>query len=333
MPGIFTGKIAVKDIFNKWIYGIPGPNGFNLVISRYINQLKIPVNMNEKNTNFSALLAPDNSNVIYQLRAIGISGKIYRSKPIINNNDEGNLKNITVYSDSKNNSVIVPVNENRLPDIEYRFTSEYGSVLTTNAGRNFWAIMGGYFAQATERGGANAGDDIAFLSGKGYPGNTTKTAPDWVKLPDNSYALNFDGKGTFVSVPQGVIPLRAGYIFDMDINPEDQNGKQIILSNRSLYSGSLTIYMENGLLKAYFSGNKKNFSNLNTNFIIPAGQWSHLHIQYDQQNLVITVNQQKSKTFSVTGPGIYGTVTVLGGYGNQWFKGEIRNLIIKQGNS
>lgn len=332
MPGIYQGNISLKDIMEKEIIGLPGPDGFNLVISNYLRQYRIPENANQKQIQFSTLVVPDLVSSLYHLQLIGIDGNLYRGKPIAATAASGESTPVTVFSDTKKAPVSVSVDKNAVPDILYEFNPSHGSILMAKAGRPFWGILGGYFAQATERGGGNAGDDIPFISGKGYPSNTDKTAPDWVKLNDGSYALQFDGKGTFVSLPQGVIPRRAAYTIEMDINPENGQGKQIIISHRSFYPGSLTVYLEDGTLKAAFNGENTNRSNLNTGLTLSSGQWSHLTIRYDQKDLIISVNGKNGKAFSIPGPGMYETATVVGGYGDQWFKGRISSLRIAQGN-
>lgn len=330
IPGIYTGKIAVKEIVDKWIFGIAGPKGFNLVISRYVNQVKIPENINQKSALLTTLLAPDNQNVIYQLRAIGISGKIYRSKPIVSSNNNGPLQAITVYSDIKNGPVNLSVEKSRLPEIEYNINPDHGSVLTTNAGRNFWGILGGYFAQATERGGANAGDDIAFISGKGYPPNAVKTAPDWVNS-ENEYALQFDGKGTFVSLPQGVIPSQAAYSMNLEFRINDNNKKQILLANRGLYLGSIVIYSEEGKLKFDFAGRDQQKRGVVVAELLPRNVWIVSTVTIGENEILFKINGTKEKSVSISGPGQYPTPTVFGGYGDSWFLGSLRTLSIRHG--
>lgn len=332
LPGIFTGIISLEKIMHQGIIGFSGADAFNLVISNYLRQNKIPENLNLKNVEFSVPVIPDMPASVYHLQLISVSGKIYRSTPVSAPvNDNTSKTTITVYSDTKNAPVSISVNKNEVPNIIYEFNPQHGSVFITNAGRCFWGILGGYFAQATEVGGGNLGDDIPFIDMKDYPDNTHKTAPDWITLDDKSYALQFDGKGTFISLPQGAIPRRAGYSIDMNIYPEETNGQQTIIAQQSVYLGSISIFSDNGTLKVSFSGENTSIKNASTGLSLSKNQWNHLKINYDQQNLTVEVNGTKGKTISVPGPGLYETATVVGGYGSQWFKGKIKSLSIKHG--
>jgi len=330
MPGIYTGKIAVKDLMANSIYGISGPMGFNLIFSHYVDQDHMPRNVNDYAVKFEVPILPRMENSVIHLQAIGKSGRLYRSKPILLGNISTNKSQIAVFSDTANKRVDLSVDANRVPDINYNFSpSTHGCVLTTDAGRPFWATLGGYFAQVTGRGGGNAGDDSPFISGRGFPKNATHTAPDWVKTEDGKDALQFDGKSTFISLPQGVIPDRAAFIIDMDIKPDNATGKQLIIANRSYYPGSLSVFSDNGELKVDYLGYNDSKTSLDCGIALPAGKWSHLQIRYDQKNLVISVDNKASQNIIINGPGRYTTASVVGGWGEDWFKGEIKSLRIR----
>lgn len=329
MPGIYTGTVSVKNLMQNAIYGIPGADGFNLIFSHYVDQDHMPLNVNENSVSFQVPILQRTSNSVLHLQAIGKSGRLYRSKPILLGNASANKSQIAVYSDTANKPVDVSINTNRVPDINYIFApSTHGCVLTTDAGRPFWATLGGYFAQVTGRGGGNAGDDSPFF-GRGFPKDATHTAPDWVKTEDGRDALRFDGKSTFIALPQGVIPDRAGFIIEMDIKPDSATGKQLIIANRSYYPGSLSVFSDNGEVKVDYLGYNDSKTALDCGIALPAGKWSHLQIRYDQENLVISVDNKSSRNISIIGPGRYTTSSVVGGWGDDWFKGEIKSLRIR----
>ena len=330
MPGIYQGTVALKDLMKNSVYGIPGPKGFNLVISRYLNQDRMPLNVNKNRVQFDVPILPYSKNSVFHLQAIGKSGRVYRGKPAVFQSTETAKVLITVYSDTVQHPVDLVAGVSRVPDIRYQFDSTRGSALATNAGRPFWGILGGYFAQVTGRGGGSSNDDSPFIIGRGFPKDGIKTAPDWVKTEDGKYALRFNGKSTFISLPQGVIPSRAGFTIEMDIKPDSTTGTQLIIANRSYYMGSLSIYTEEGTLKADFSGQYSgNQTGLNSGLVLPAGKWSHLTIRYDQKNLLLLVDGKPGKLIPVNGPGVYRTASVVGGYGEDWFAGEIKSLRIR----
>lgn len=329
IPDLFVGTIPVRQIIGKSIYGIPGPYGFNMVISRYLRQHRMPHHLNANQVQFTTLIWPDLANSVLHLQAIGKSGRIYRSKPVRLGTSGAKQNTLRVYSDIKKKPVHVEVPANRVPDIRYIFDPSRGSALVTDAGRPFWAMMGGYFTQVTERGGGESNDGSPFLRAAHYPEGVTKGAPDWVKTKSGEDALQFDGIGTYITLPQGVIPRRAGWTAELDIKPESTSGKQFIIGNRTYYMGSLVIYMDNGELTGEFFGQYSGTKTVKTGIQLPADKWSHLMISYDQKNMVVAVDGQKSKPIAIEGPGIYDTLSVVGGFEKDWFKGQIKSLRIR----
>ncbi len=328
LPGVYEGNVKVQEIMNKTVFSVPGPNRFNLAISRYVRQLSMPNHLKKQQVQFTTPVLADLPNSVLHLQAIGISGKTYRSQPVVLGQATTQTKKIEVYSSTQSAPVTAQVAATSVPDIRYEFNPANGSALLTDAGRPFWGILGGFFTQVTERGGGESGDGTPFINSTGYPANATQSAPTWVKDETNANALQFDGIGTFLSLPQGVIPRRAGSTIELDIKPDNSTGKQIIIAHRSYYPGSLTVYTENGILKADFLGEKKSAGNLNSQLTLPAGQWSKLTIRCNQNQLIFEVNGKVSKPLTVPGPGIYETASVVGGYGENWFKGQIKSLRI-----
>jgi hypothetical protein len=334
LDGIYNGEIPVRDILAKTIYGIPGPRGFNLVVDHNFNQDILPAHINEKSVSFETLIKPDSPNAVLLLQAIGKSGRIYRSAPVPvgAGSTPGAAQAVTVYSASAQAPVEIKVPASRVPDIRYQFDPAHGSILVADAGRPFWGILGGFFEQATGRGGGNAGDSTPYIDSRNQPENMEKTAPAWVKTEDGANALQFDGVANYLTLPQGAIPRRAAFTIEMDIKPDSANGKQLIIANRSYYPGSVSVYTQAGVLQADFLDESgKGTDAADSGLVLPAGKWSHLIIRYDQKNLVFEVDGQKSKPLPIAGPGVYDTASVVGGYGTDWFAGQIKSLRIRHG--
>lgn len=329
LPDLYQGTIPIKEILDNSIFGIPGPGGFNMVINRYLRQDKMPNHLNRQGAQFTALVWPDLSHSVLHLQAIGKSGRIYRSAPIRLNELARNEATVSVYSETEGKPVNIKVLSDRVPDIRYDFNPSRGSVLATEAGRPFWGVLGGYFTQATERGGGESNDGTPFLRATDYPEGATKGAPDWVKTESGEDALQFDGKGTYVTLPQGVIPRLGSWTIDMDVKPDTVDGKQLLIGNRTYYMGSLVFYIEDGEITTEFYGQYSGSKSAKTGVQLPAERWSKLKISYDQKNLVITVGDKSSEPITIDGPGIYDTLSVVGGYGKDWFKGQVKSLRIR----
>lgn len=326
MPGIFEGEIPVKKIIDRGAVGLPGPDGFNLVISRYVRQSKIPVHANQTEIKFSIPVLPDLPASVLHVQIVGLSGDLYRSKPIRLGTQDPTLKSTVVYSDSSSRPVAITADS--IPDIDYDFDPENGSILRTSAGRSFWGILGGYAPQATRRGGGESRDGTPFMRLSDYPTGMHDAHPDWVSLNDGRFALQFDGKGNFVTLPQGVIPRRSAFTITMDIKPETIEGRQTLISNRSYYPGSFGFEMVNGRLRTSFLGENESLSSVDSDLNIAPGKWQKLVISYDGRQLKFAVDGVTSKPIPVKGPGYYDTLSVLGGFNKAWFRGQIKSLSI-----
>ncbi len=329
LPGLYEGTLSVRQILDDGAFGIPGPNGFNMVVSRYLNQMQMPNHLGENSVQFEVAVRPDLPVSVLHLQAIAQSGRVYRSAPLLASTPSAGKKQISVYSATKQQPVTLDVSASRVPDIKYQFDPRHGSVLIADAGRPFWGILAGYFTQATERGGGESNDGSPFIRPGIYPEGVTKGAPDWVKTENGENALQFDGVGTYVILPQGVIPRRAGFTIEMEVKPDTEKGKQFLIGNRTYYMGSLVVFVNDGELGAEFLGEYSGTTKVKSGLKLPAEKWSHLTIRYDQKNLVFEVDGRKSKPLAIEGPGLYDTLSIIGGFGDDWFAGQIKSVRIR----
>ena len=332
IDGIYSGDLRVTDLLDKQVYGISGPGGFNMVLTPYLRQLYIPPHLDAPNASFIIPVQPDSPTSVLHLQAVGKSGRTYRSRPVVLGTQQSGKATATVYSADQKQPVDVELDAQRVADLQYHFTPEHGSVLVCSAGRAYWGILGGYAPQATGRGGGEARDGTPFLRSirGGSAADAAKGAPQWVELDDGTYALQFDGKGTFVTLPQGAIPRRAGFTVSMRIKPDHVDGKQVILANRAHYAGMITVYMEDGVLKADMIYEQQPAErSIDSGIELPAGRWSDLTIRYDQKHLVFQVNDRISEPLPGPGPGLFDIVTSIGGFNDGWFEGRIQDLRIQ----
>ena len=328
LPGQFVAEVPVKQILEAGIYGVPGQGVATLTISRFMRQAFQPYQMKGRTASFKAGILPDMPHSIVHLQVVAKSGRTWRSRPILLNRGLADGQRIvTVYSDSKEKPVDVRVPSYLAPDIAYGIDPRCGTALKCEAGRMFWGLGGGYPAQVTERGRSRALDTSAFIQASSYPADAVRSAPA-VCLQDGLPAWKFDGEGTHLALPSGVIPRRAGYTLAMDVWPDCDAGQQVLLANRSHVLGSLALFLDNGVLKGDFLRDDAYTVRLDTGLPLPPGRWSKLQICYDLSNIVFRVNGQ-SRTLACPGPGRYDTPTVVGGFGKSWFRGMIRGLRVK----
>ncbi|MFA5851072.1 MAG: LamG-like jellyroll fold domain-containing protein [Spirochaetales bacterium] len=328
IPGIISNKeLPIANLINNRIYGIAGPKGFNMVISHYVSQDDVPDVINNTKVSFTVPVIPESQNSVYSLQAISMSGKIYRSKPIKFAADSTALRNVTVYSESKNAPINLVIPYNLVPDLKYEFTPKYGSAFVTSQ-QMYSGILGGYFGLVTNIGGGNAGDDSPFINGTGFPDGATRTDPAWLQLTNGNYGLYFDGIGNHISLPQNVIPRLTGYTIVFDVKPDSETGNQTIIANRSIVPGSIELFTKNGLININYVGVNASLSNKNTNIKLPQNQWTNVKIKYDLATLHIYINGNETFSMPLKGPGRYETPTDIGGFDKSWFKGTIKSLHI-----
>jgi hypothetical protein len=327
LEGLPNKTIPVTQLLTDSPFALSGPGRMTLVASRYLRQFRMPDPLGETSCAFDVLVSPDQPNSIFHLQAETKSGRIFRSGPIRLNPGQGGQTDIVVFSETKGTPTTVKVATDRVPVLDYRFQPDHGSALVTSAGRAYHGTIGDFTSLTTERGGGQSGDGTPFYEKEHYPADAPAAAPAWGTEENGEHALHFDGKGNYLVLPQGAIPRRAGFTVSMDIWPEASAGRQVIFSNRANYPGSLTIALNNGALEADFLSERgESTEAAKLGLSLPPGRWSHLVIRYDQRKLTAAVDGRDGTPVTIEGPGIYDTVTAVGGFGKNWFAGKIKNL-------
>ncbi len=331
LPGAFVDRVPVRRILETGVYGVPGEGVATMAVSRFMRQAFHPFRLNSRQVRFTAGILPDLPHSLVHLQVIAASGRIWRSRPIpVNPGQDAASRALTVFSDSRNAPVTVQAPTFQAPGIAYTADARDGTALRCDAGRMFWGIGGGYPAQVTFRGRSRSRDTSAFNQPGSYPADAVRSAPAIETEIEGGTAWRFDGRGTHLALPSGVIPRRAAFTLSMELNPTDVTGEQIILANRSHTPGTLTLMLADGVLKGTYLGDGARWLPLDIGLKVPADRWSTLRIDYDLAAITFTVDGE-SRTLPCPGPGYLDTPTVIGGYEKSWYRGLIRNLRIQHG--
>ena len=290
-----------------------------------------PLPLDTDHVEFSRRLHFDQPNAVIAVRAVSESGKVYWSAPYaLNREFSKETRPVYVYSDSAGKTLKLDVAANRVPDVKYLFTPEFGNVLTTEAGREYYAMIGSY--QVTATGflgleGAYSPFQQFYLDI--FPG-ADKPAPEWVKDGER-WALKFDGeRGNFIMFPNTVFPQRAGFTLTFDVKPAEVKSEQVLLAHQATTFGGLNIAVRGG--KFFLTYTHRNLhdpeapwytqNRFLTNIPLYAGKWQRVTVRYNGNKLVVSANDQ-TQSFDLQGTGLYLQSAHFGGRGQKNKDGSI----------
>ena len=317
--------LPVKRLMKKRTFGVAlNQNQAYIQVSRFDMQPDIPVRINRKSARFNFSVVPRYKYPIYSLRAISTSGRIYRSNPIMPLSPLQFPKvTLNVWSELDGKPTAIKVAKSRIPDLTFSYDPDNGDALECKWS-SFWSGEMG--------GGTKYGEP--FNRNSNYPKDAKVSAPKKVKDSNGQYSLEFDGKGTYVTIPREALP-RGEFTLSFEIKPQSQDA-QVIFRHHGIYIGSLTLMLEHGKLIASFTDKTIKTSDFNTGLAVPVNKLSKLKITYDYKKLTFSVNEQ-SKSYLFAKRALYFGPCVVGGHtrtgfgvkkGMKFFKGKLRDLRI-----
>jgi len=336
ITGFFKGSVLVADLERDEVIALPGKKGTNLVFTRYLSQERIPLPAMVNSADFTFRLKPGLPNSILRLEAIDEDYKVWRSKPFVLGKPSGKMVKFHVYERDADKVSETAADESRFLRTEYEFApSSRGSVVSCIGGRNLWGILGGNVPLVTGFGQGESGyGNSAYLSLNAKVPNWEKSSPDFVKEPDGSWSLKFSGC-SYVSLPQQIWPVHAGFELQMAVNPDDVSRRQTLVFTGGTSS---SLYIDGGHVYAHFflrnrfvreSGRAASITVKGPK--IAAGRWHTVKVICDQKTAYVEVDGVKGDAVPVSGDLFYPLYTAVGGggKGDTFFAGRIKNLNIK----
>ncbi|MDD4181980.1 MAG: LamG domain-containing protein [Victivallaceae bacterium] len=316
-------ELPVNRLIEKGAWGLAlNQNQAFIKISRLNTLPDIPVRLNRNDAKFDFTAIPSGKYPIYSMRAIGVSGRIYRSAPFMPFKPSAKpTEALNVWSEFTDKPVTIEVAKCRIPDISFSYAPENGDVLKCRW-NSFWSGEMG--------GGTKYGD--SFNRNGSYPKDMKKSSPEKVKAKNGQSYLEFDGKGTYVMVPREAFP-RGSFTLSFDMKSQSKE-PQIIFRHHGIYIGSLTLILQDGKLYANFTDNSLKDNKFDTGLSIPSDQWCKVSVMYDYHHLIFAVDDNVcsypfSKRAQFFKPFVIGGHTRPGfGIGNnmKFFKGMIRDF-------
>ncbi len=326
--GKHTFEVAELLKLGKMARAFDGDNRLDLRIAK--NLIDIPVPLQQQKAEFSTLLESENRYPIYQLRAISLSGKIYRSRPVMPVHPSGEMLKHNIFSVAKKGAVTVEVAKACIPELIYQFDDACGAMLKNSWEPRFDGQLGGGFTYLEP---FNRPRNLLSIPGRKF------LHPVW-KDADNVKVLEFDGLANYINLPYEALPY-GSFTLEFEIKPAG-NDTQVLFRNYSRIRGSLQLYRRDGKLTAMFGHRLRGYyplfsiETLETGLMLPEGEWSKIMVSYNLKELCFMVNGKTHRIpFNKRGAGI--KASVFGGHNidyelgrdGKFFKGQLRGLRIR----
>ncbi len=344
--GQFKGKtfewsLPLKDLNAAGVCNKIFENGLQvaLEIPQHLDRLPLPV-MDSK-AEFSTTLHTGFPSGVFAVRAVTRTGKVYWSAPkVIALPAAGTQKTVSGFS-NYNGACDLKVDSSRVPHIRYRFDPAIaGNILTTAAGREFYANIGGYDLVPTGYEGYHCSVYSVPYSFRraSKAGDGRKVVPQYEKLADGSWVLNFTGKGEFIGFPPSLFPQRAGYTVKFEFMPLDVDNDQVYFVHAEHDIAGFRMRTEDYRLVLDFycrqsaEANKESKKEFKTNLDPVEGKWNKIEFKYDLNRIYVTLNG-KTESFPCTGLSRWFAVGGFGGDGTtskngniHYFKGKLKSF-------
>lgn len=294
-----------------------------LELQNYHALCDIPYQLKEKRASFKVNIKSNRSYPIYQLRAVTVSGKIFRSVPIVPTAIPQKTEMLNVHSETTGNAVAVPVISALVPRLNWVFDPVAGDVIDNNGFDPYFRcdLGGGYnYCNAFNR----------------MPVPPGRHAPKWLK-EGNETVLSFDGS-TYLHFPVETFP-RGSFKLKMEVKPEPGDANSYMLFRHfDRIVGSITVATRYDHLYFAFLDKNVKLTTFSSGLELTPNQWSKLEISYDLHKVKIRVNG-KSREFPMENkralyfkPAIFGghTKPEFGGLPDtEMFKGKLRAFSIE----
>ena len=264
---VLEGSVPLSAAYRLGAYSIGSSNGAQIVVSRFDRQSFYPSALNRKECDFDIRTASDRRSMVYWLQVVTMSGKTWRTRPL----------------------VVEASPEDRFSDLRYDFSPSCGDVVRPMSGeRRFFGLAGGPCSTASLfnrngfASGGMASDEYFKTAVDGRPGHGRRSDGEWV--------LEFDGKDDFVSLPSDTIPLCGDFKVSLDIRPDVETDRMTVMAAKSGSRGSLyRVDVERGKVAVGYSS-LEGWVDFLVDQPLEIGQWNQIEISRKGNELFAFVN-------------------------------------------
>ena len=336
--GILQGEIRLADAHRLGTYAIGGTGGVECAVARFALQSRYPSALKANLLEFEVKPDWDRRSMMYHLQVVTMSGKTWRSEPIVAERPSEKVKTV-VWSALRDEAVGCELPRSRVPRLEYDFSPDAGDVMRVKSGeRHFFGMLGSFAALGTlwNRGSSLEGP---LPRGSGFWQRTMNddTHPAREKDESGAWALSFDGKDDFVSFPQETVPQWAASRIEIGFrqNSTGAERKEMLFASRyDNRSGICDIYLDKGevVVKADISDNRQSGIGFEfrTGLKASPDAWHDLAVRATGTALEVVLDGAvASKPMEL--PGVFMNTAILGGAPRDcasFFTGKVRRLVI-----
>ena len=285
--------------------------------------LDIPFPLDTDRASFSAKLRSERRYPICQMRAVTVSGKIFRSTPVLPKAIPEKTEELPLHSETYDTVVSVPVYSALVPRLAWKFDPAAGDAMPLNGFDPYFIcdLGGGY-------------DYAGAMHGIKLPDG--RHAPRWAR-EDGKNVLDFDGK-SYLHFPKETFP-RGSFTLKFRIKPEPlpETGVYTLFRHFDRILGSVTVYAKYDRLCLAFGDRQLKTSNFVTGLPLEPGKWSDVEIRYDLRELVFKVNGKEKRFAFPKHLALYFKPAIFGGHvkhefglpsGAEMFRGKLSAISI-----
>ena len=327
------GRIRTADLMKQGIFGIGGPDGSNLVVSRFLSQESMPEPLFENTAEFSVTVRPPDKKAVYSILAVDEDYGIYRGSVLSLYRPSNRTRVIHVFDMEREQVFPVEADENLLTDFEYRFLPQCGSVVPCAAGSKYSGILGGFVPLATGYGSGEAGyGNLVWRSLRADLPGVENQAPEYVRESDGSWSLQFRDCN-YVSLPLHVVPPYCGFELELKVMPDALPERTQTLFSSGINGFNLTL-SGSRVSAEIFSGNRfyrkgGRFATVRASADgVRAKEWNIIRVLFSGSCLEVEVNGISGRKVPFSGCLMLPRATALGAAqtGNRFFRGRIAGV-------
>ena len=332
----FRGEVDLQKAFDERAYAVGTTGTVEFAVARFGLQSRYPSALATHEFSFEVKPDADRLSMAYCLQLVTMSGKTWRSRPLVRE-PSSQVMTTRVWSALRQKAVDVRLPRARVPRLAYDFSPRAGDVVPVKSGeRHFFGLAGAPQSMVTLW---NRGSEVTgcFDPRGAIFGTTCETHPVRERGTDGEWALVFNGKRTYVSLPHETLPQWAGSVVTLEVNQDTVGASRqetVLCSRRSNRCGVFDLVLDKGepVLRCLSVDTLASTVSmeLRSGVKLSPGVWHRLEIRNDAEMLTLTVDGRSiSKPLRM--PGIFMNTGIIGGAeknNTSFFTGKIRRLVI-----